>query len=645
MTVTRPDIQALRGIAVLAVLAYHAKVPFFKGGYLGVDIFFVVSGYLITGLIARSMSERSFSFSQFYWRRAWRLLPTAYVVFFVCAVASPWLLTAGEQRDFIKQLIGAVTFTGNIALWLQTGYFEQAAELKPLLHVWSLAIEEQYYLLLPIAMLWIGPRRWRVAAVVATLASAIACFVQMPSMPGAVFYLLPTRAWELGLGSVVALSAPLFEKLMSAVPRRHLVSVAALAGLCVLILVPGQTVHPGWATALACVLTAVTVANGVSWLGVRFGTSLLAWFGDRSYSLYLVHWPLLAFLYSANVASRSLPWTLRLLAVLTAIVLAALLYRWVETPLRVVGRRPPKVSQLAAILLASVVIVALGLLPSSLRYQHEQDYATRFRANKGLDPACDQYDSFAPSARCRLSGDSPRVLLWGDSYAMHWAAGLSDTRLALIQATRSSCPPVPGIALYAPPMFSESFVIACRGFNADVLRYLKEGKADFDVVALASQWSYFIGANTLRDGEYVETISRELVSQQLTGLLREIADMGKRAVLFVPPPSVGFDMGRCVERRRSKLVSFGATPDCSFSLADYRAKSEPLRSLLTEVAVVTGATVIDAESVLCDAKSDRCSPELGEVIVYRDAGHLTYEGSVELARRMQLRNRLHREPR
>jgi len=169
----RGDIQSLRGIAVLLVLLHHAKAPPFQGGYLGVDIFFVVSGFLITNLVARAVLSGTFSFADFCWRRARRLLPAAYVTIATCIMLSPFLLTDLEIGDFTKQVFGSVTFTANIVLWLQTGYFERAAELKPLLHTWSLSIEEQYYLILPAALVFAPRKLWLPAAAGLTVLSLL----------------------------------------------------------------------------------------------------------------------------------------------------------------------------------------------------------------------------------------------------------------------------------------------------------------------------------------------------------------------------------------------------------------------------------------------------------------------------------------
>lgn len=238
----RVDIQALRGLAILLVVVYHAELlASLKAGYLGVDIFFVVSGYLITGIVTKGLQDGSFSFSGFYFRRAKRLLPAAYVTFLATTLLSIAFLTTPALRDYLWQLVGAVTFTGNMVLWTQTGYFAPAAELKPLLHVWSLSIEEQYYLLLP-AVLVLTPRRfWTPGVWVVLLISLALCLGLVAAKPGATFYLLPTRAWELALGSLGVLV--LHERQS---PYLRALFWPALAALLLVPFFPTGAPHPGW---------------------------------------------------------------------------------------------------------------------------------------------------------------------------------------------------------------------------------------------------------------------------------------------------------------------------------------------------------------------------------------------------------------
>ena len=201
----RLDIQILRAVAVSLVLWFHAQLPGLAGGFLGVDIFLVISGYLITGLIARGIEERRFSITEFYLNRAKRLLPASYTVFLVTGLAGLWLLTESEFQRYLDTLLGAVTFTANIVLWQGTDYFSAEAKHNVLLHTWSLSLEEQFYFLLPFAMIAVPKRFWFHLAMAGLLLSLLLNFALVQEKPVAAFYLLPTRAWELLIGAALAL--------------------------------------------------------------------------------------------------------------------------------------------------------------------------------------------------------------------------------------------------------------------------------------------------------------------------------------------------------------------------------------------------------------------------------------------------------
>ncbi len=227
--------SALRGIAVLLVVLEHAKLPFLRGGFLGVDIFFVISGYLVTRIIREELAEASgsFRFRHFYARRVRRLLPAAYATILATALASWWLLDAGEFRNLVWQMGGAFVFLANIVLWGQSDYFSGSAALKPLLHLWSLSLEEQYYLGLPLLLVLTGAR-WRAPLVLLlAIISLTLCLTLGQRSPSANFYFLPTRAWELGIGSFIAfLDRRLFDlpgrRLLRAVAAGLLVALPAL---------------------------------------------------------------------------------------------------------------------------------------------------------------------------------------------------------------------------------------------------------------------------------------------------------------------------------------------------------------------------------------------------------------------------------
>lgn len=332
MTEQRIDIQALRGVAVLLVLVFHANIGIAPSGFLGVDVFFVISGYLITGLLVRQRDADKVDVLGFYFRRARRLLPAAFVVFAVVALLSPVFLSTAAMGELRAQLIGAVTYTINFVLAAQTGYFDVAAEHKPLLHIWSLAIEEQYYLILPLIVI-ATPRRHLTAVVAAaTVASLLICFTRLLG-DKFTFFLLPSRAWELGIGSLGALVAA--DRLR---PRlRYLAPVAAAVVVGLPLLLPVGN-HPSWGALLICLATLTILLAQSPWLSTGPLVATFAIVGDISYSLYLVHWPLFVFFRQAWMGEQTTFTGIALL--LMALVLGFLLYATVERPIRHAGRWP-----------------------------------------------------------------------------------------------------------------------------------------------------------------------------------------------------------------------------------------------------------------------------------------------------------------
>jgi len=377
----RTDIQALRGLAVSLVLLYHADLGIFPAGFLGVDIFFVISGYLITDMVRKEVERGSFRFSEFYFRRAKRLLPAAYAVFLLTALAAPFILNAAELRDFTKQLIGSVTFTANMVLFMQAGYFAGAADLKPLLHVWSLSIEEQYYLLLP-AFLAFVPRRYWIPGGLALLFSSLGlCLALLAIKPVATFYLLPMRGWEMGLGSIIAIMPGPFER---AKPAVRLLFWPALALLLLIPVVPTGMPHPGLDALLVCVATAVVILRRHPLLDSALPSRMLARVGDVSYSLYLAHWPPFAFLKNAAVAGATLAQNSLTLAL--GIVLGLLLYRFVELPTRRLQLKPSRRLVMRG-LATSAGLLCVPLLAASVPAAGP-DYTRIRRANDGFAETC-----------------------------------------------------------------------------------------------------------------------------------------------------------------------------------------------------------------------------------------------------------------
>ncbi len=562
----RTDIQALRGLAILLVLLYHAElIGSLRAGYLGVDIFFTVSGYLITGIVVQDLRAGNFTFIAFYARRAKRLLPAAYVTFLATTLAAIFFLTPPEMRDYSRQLLGAVTFTGNIVLWMQTGYFESAAQLKPLLHIWSLSLEEQYYLLLPAALVFTPRRLWTSGVWLVLGASLTLCLMLVAVKPGATFYLLPTRAWELALGSlgILVLEGSPYQLWLGRL------FWPAFVTLLVLPFYPTGLPHPGLDALLVCCATLVVLLRRHPVFNQTGPARFLARVGDISYSLYLVHWPLLAF--AANAWLTAIPLGVRMGLVILALVLGWALFRWVERPLR---RAVVPIGGLTVglTLASSCGLVILAFAVNAFdQWGDPVDFSGGRQGNPGYCTAFESNDTFSLQPECQ-SGEQPSLLVWGDSYAMHLVPAIAaTTSRGVLQATKSTCGPLLGLSHYrTDAFFNRTWGLSCLRFNRSVLDYLAgpEGES-IQVVVISSFLGQYLGGQVLIEPPCEDGVdachtpvdgegSQDLAAQALVKAIAAIRALGKQVVLVAPTPTASFDVGRCLLRRSLGKLTFGA---------------------------------------------------------------------------------------
>jgi len=423
----RREIDGLRALAVLSVILFHARLHAFSGGFVGVDVFFVISGYLINSLIFVETRAGVFTLAGFYERRARRILPPLFLVMFACLpFAWLWMLP-GDIRDFSESMVAVCAFSSNILFWRESGYFGSATDWKPLVHTWSLAVEEQYYLLYPLFLLLVRRlgKRWMVGALVATAVISLAA-AQWGSRyhPQAAFYLLPARGWELLLGAFAALYS-LGEKTTRAKAQTSALvnQSGSLCGLllicCAVFLFDEDTPYPSVYTLIPTVGTALIIlfANPLTLAGRLLGSRALVGLGLISYSLYLWHQPLFAF---ARHRSASEPSEATFLTLsLVAIALAYLSWKYVEQPFRNRNLiRRPLLLQWSVI--TTVILVALGLLGYvskgfSYRYGTEDRYLVE------LNPYAAR--SYVPARFMELTlrqfdrSDKKKVIIVGDSYA------------------------------------------------------------------------------------------------------------------------------------------------------------------------------------------------------------------------------------
>lgn len=336
----RPDIDGLRAVAVLSVVTFHAFPKYMRGGFTGVDVFFVISGFLITSIIVEGMRQGTFSFSEFYGRRIRRIFPALLLVLTSCLVFGWYGLLAIEYEQLAKHALAATVFLSNFALWSEAGYFDKTAEAKPLLHLWSLSIEEQFYLVWP-ALVW-AAFRFRANLLLIIAALAIASFATdvayLSTGDGvAAFYAPHARAWELLCGSLLACTA-LAGGSPDATNRKLLADACSIAGAVLLLVgfwaISKESNFPGFAALVPVGGAVMLIAAGPHALVNRtvLSNKVLVAIGLISYPLYLIHWPLLSFarIIEGEVPSRGY----RALAVVISFLLAWLTYRVVEKPIR-----------------------------------------------------------------------------------------------------------------------------------------------------------------------------------------------------------------------------------------------------------------------------------------------------------------------
>jgi peptidoglycan/LPS O-acetylase OafA/YrhL len=616
----REDIDWLRAIAVLSVVAFHFEAPVY-GGFVGVDIFFVISGYLITGIIQAELKAGTFSFARFYERRVRRLLPALYAMVALTALPSFHYLLTSERAEFFRSVASVVTFTSNFFFWLQTGYFDHAAAEKPLLHTWSLAVEEQFYLALPL-LLWalISLTRGRrlalpiILGVVSVISFASAVWLMKSGYSAAAFFLSPPRAWEFLVGGLVASED--FAVLRQ--PRvRAIMRTVALVVLVIPIF--GLRQGPGFPglNALApCIGACLFIWSGI---GVpspqrsRFSPlEVVRFFGKISYSLYLWHWPLFTFARFSK-ASLVLDATDRLLLFALTVAISWASWRYVEQPFRERRLAPTRGGAFGVAALASACLIAAGVVGANFSAPSEADrnalqfdtyngyaYARVFRAGVCFDPPKGVFGAacLAPAA------GKANWLLWGDSFAAQYSGGLRgvvETKDAhLLQATQPACMPTLNAARQGDAN--------CRNLATQVEAFFGETRPD--LVIMAGDWLEY-GRGGRFDG----------VIADLASTISTLTDKGIAVVLL--GPAVQFKAPLPSMLMRAELRGVEARAD-DFVLPDIFAFDARMRAALPERSkFFSFLSVVDA---VCPARQCPLTLEDGVPFAW-DHAHLTAEGS------------------
>ena len=602
----RPDIEGLRGIAVLAVLLFHFDVPPFRGGYVGVDIFFVISGYLITANTRFELQQGRFSVASFYERRVRRILPAMLVVVLASSIVSLFVFLPNDLRVVGAGLTAAATFTSNILFYsIANDYFAaDNLDLQPMLHSWSLSVEAQFYLVFPWLLLGLRWRRWPLDPVLlglACLSFGISIW-GVARVPTLAFYLLPARAWELLLGAMLAGRGPL--------PSDRWRHAASGAGLLLIGLsIVGyakSTPFPGIAALPPCLGAALCIAAGTgpggrSTAGLAAAPLVLA--GRLSYSLYLWHWPLLVF----AGYGRSMPLSLagRLLLLLASAALALVSWRFVERPVlerRWLGGRAPMFKAACG---ATAVAALLGVVVDRAG---RGDLPVTFLPQTVLTLANGQFDWIGGDCRpgdrlttsqlpCRFGMPDlePSVVAWGNSYMRMWVPTLDlDARrsgAAGVSLLRVRCLPL------ATPIYGQP--ADCPSFNAAAFDYIAQHPA-LHTVVLGANW--FVAGNALT--ELGDTIGR-------------LNALGRKVIVVLPPPVPTY----AVPRTLAMAALRHQPPPAPIGRAAARAAQQDSIDIIMAFKPGYDFDIIDPAPVLCGA--DSCDVERDGHALYSDTDHIS----------------------
>ncbi|MCU0733132.1 MAG: acyltransferase [Hyphomonas sp.] len=598
----RPDIDGLRAIAVLSVVLYHAGVPVMPGGYIGVDIFFVISGYLITRIIAREIEDNRFSLLTFYERRTRRIFPALFAMLAASVVAASLIALPGEFEDFGNSLAAATLFVSNIFFWQTADYFAGPAHVQPLLHTWSLAVEEQFYIILPLLLLAL--HRWarrHLAAVliVATLLSFALSVWAVGAKPAAAFYLLPTRFWELMAGALLALGV------VPAIPSQKAANAAAALGLAMIAFAVGTyssaTAFPGAAALMPVIGAALIIHAGTtsqSTLAARMlSLKPVVFVGLISYSLYLWHWPVLTFARIARAEILSAMDAAVLVAL--SVALAILSWRYIETPFRerhIAAARAPLFSSAGAAMAAALAIGVFANVTHGWTQRHDgyapPTIAGLDRMNLGTCFLKDDQPAtaWAGASACRQgNANGPTVFVWGDSFAAHLIPGLAGelgSRIQTVQLTAAGCPPILDLSVANRPH--------CRAINARALEEIERLKPG--VVLVSARWELYM--------------PRKISHADVHATLDRVAATGARVIVLDHSPTFDFAHPYDVAYRTGRNVAF--------------ANPAP-----AAIAASGGITVFDPAPLFCSGRQCRLSDEHG--FFFFDGGHYSVEGSRRVA--------------
>ncbi|MBH3453574.1 acyltransferase [Pseudomonas monteilii] len=623
----RPDIDGLRALAVLAVTIFHFNKQWLPGGFVGVDIFFVISGFLITGIVSRQAAAGSFSFADFYMRRVRRILPAALFVTLVTLLFGSIFMLPDDAKALSLSAIASTLSAANIYFWkfLDTSYFAASSDTVPLLHMWSLGVEEQFYLIWPALLLLTLKVGGRAMTVGVAAVIAAACFSygqsKLAADPTFAYYMLPSRAGELLIGGMTFFMTEAIKGRIGQRAAQLMALMGALVLAWSLAYIRETEGFPGFISIVPAVGASLVLAAGSfskTLVGKVLAVRPMVSIGLVSFSLYLWHWPVLAF-YRYAYGEPDMLGNLICLSVMVAMTLFS--YFLIEVPFRANKgwkfTMATPASAALALSFAGVIYASNGII-SPISPSDYQDSLAETRS--GSAPAssapyvCQSVykPEYFSSAKC-IAGDTskpPSVLLIGDSNAAHYAGYLSaiakNEGVAIRNVEHHACPPFPGQR--SARYIKEGYKVSCPAYNAEAFKQI----SNYDTVIVGGSWPAY------------EAVDKVAFLADFDAMLDTLSQSGKKIIIALKVPTFNSVDRQCTEKALKIPFINCEQKTVVFDTGENRLNQE----IIKRISARANFSYFGVRDLICNGTT--CSAFAGKTQLYYDGGHLSREGSEKL---------------
>ena len=655
----RSEIDGLRALAVVPVILFHAGFELFGGGFIGVDVFFVISGYLITTIIIEDMENDRFSFLYFYERRVRRILPALFFVILVCVPFAWMWLMPGQMKDFSQSIVAVTLFVSNLLFWKESGYFDSAAEEKPLLHTWSLAVEEQYYVLFPI-FLFLAWRlgKTRVFWIIVIMASLSLILSEWGSRNKvtANFYLAPSRAWEIFAGSITA-----FVVQKKGVQKNETMSLLGLLAIIFAFFFYDEKIpFPSFYTLIPVVGVVLLIMFGdkETLVAKLLGSKLFVGIGLISYSAYLWHQPLFAFAKIRTLGEP--PQLLMLVLAVFSLFLAFVSWRYIEKPFRNKKQYTRKhIFLLSAITLTILFTFGLiGHLNSGFEKRYSQELVKTLKDATVRDQSSfecflkPEEDIAIPShpikgCKTYFLDNSASVMMVGDSHldtvGIYLQRELQKIGIGSYAVSYPGCPPFIGLYRIAGGKSHK-----CNDYNKSMLDYAKlNGITD---IILIAEFQHYLNGTPYDNGEggierktngsvdTIEAMNKELLQNNSERILRvsetfrnqlSVLSSEFRLFVFGPVPEVGWKPSKYYAHKA--VYEDAGLITHTHSFINYKSRISNFINIIDSIDN-DSLYFYDFSGLLCNKDTQRCAMNEGQKLLYRDENHLSMYGAKIVAK-------------